>query len=213
LKNAIEMENVTKKIGQEVLLNRINFSVPIGQIVGVVGQNGSGKSMLFKAISGLVRINEGDVRVWGKDVGKHGNFAEDTGFLIERPGFLPHMSGQKNLEILADIQKKIDREQIRDTMRLVGLDPDLKRSFAKYSLGMKQKLGIAQALMEKPRLLVLDEPMNNLDEESIGILRQILVELNQKENVTILMTSHDAQDIRTLCSSVYEIKSGVMRSI
>jgi len=210
MQNAIELENVTKRIGQEVLLNKINLAIPVGQIVGIVGQNGSGKSMLFKAISGLIRITEGNVRVWEKDVGKHGNFPEDAGFLIERPGFLPHMSGLKNLEILAGIQKKIGREEIKETMRLVGLDPDLKRSFAKYSLGMKQKLGIAQALMEKPRLLVLDEPMNNLDEESIARLRKILVELNQKEKVTVLMTSHDAQDICTLCGSVYSIKNGVI---
>lgn len=210
MQNAIELENVTKRIGQEVLLNKINLVIPAGQIVGIVGQNGSGKSMLFKAIAGLIHITEGNVRVWEKDIGKHGNFPDDSGFLIERPGFLPHMSGMKNLEILAGIQKKIGREEIKETMRLVGLDPDLNRSFAKYSLGMKQKLGIAQALMEKPRLLVLDEPMNNLDEESIARLRKILMELNQKENVTVLMTSHDAQDIRTLCGSVYSIQNGVM---
>ena len=210
MENAIELVNVTKKIGQDVLLSKINLVIPTGRIIGIVGQNGSGKSMLFKAISGLIRTTEGEVRVWGKEIGKHGNFPEDTGFLIERPGFLPHLSGLKNLEILADIQKKIDRTQIKDIMSLVGLDPDLKRSFSKYSLGMKQKLGIAQALMEKPRLLVLDEPMNNLDEESIDRLREILIELNQKEKVTILLTSHDAQDIRMLCSTVYTIKNGIL---
>jgi ABC-2 type transport system ATP-binding protein len=206
--NAVELKNVSKRIGSEDILKGIDLNLPKGQIVGIVGNNGSGKSMLFKTISGLVRVSEGEVHVWGREIGKNGNFPLDTGFLIERPGFLPHLSGLKNLQILADIQKKVDSEQVRNTMRLVGLDPDMKRSFAKYSLGMKQKLGIAQALMEKPRLLVLDEPMNNLDEESIARTREILLDLNRRDGVTILMTSHDEQDIRTLCSAVYLIKDG-----
>lgn len=210
MNNAVELKNVTKKFGNNTILSQINLTIPEGQIVGIIGKNGSGKSMLFKVISGLVRVSEGEVRVWDKEIGRNGSFPEDTGFLIERPGFLPHLSGIKNLQILADIQKRVDREQVQSTIRLVGLDPDMKRSFAKYSLGMKQKLGIAQALMEKPRLLVLDEPMNNLDEESIVLTREILMDLNKKEGVTILMTSHDEQDIRTLCNAVYLIKDGMM---
>lgn len=210
MNNAVELKNVSKRFGNNAILSQINLTIPEGQIVGIIGKNGSGKSMLFKVISGLVRVSEGEVRVWDKEIGRNGSFPEDTGFLIERPGFLPHLSGIKNLQILADIQKRVDREQVQSTIRLVGLDPDMKRSFAKYSLGMKQKLGIAQALMEKPRLLVLDEPMNNLDEESIARTREILVDLNKKEGVTILMTSHDEQDIRTLCNAVYLIKDGMM---
>jgi ABC-2 type transport system ATP-binding protein len=210
MNNAVELKNVTKRFGNNTILSQINLTIPEGQIVGIIGKNGSGKSMLFKVISGLVRVSEGEVRVWDKEIGRNGSFPEDTGFLIERPGFLPHLSGIKNLQILADIQKKVDRVQVQSTIRLVGLDPDMKRSFAKYSLGMKQKLGIAQALMEKPRLLVLDEPMNNLDEESIARTREILMDLNKKEGVTILMTSHDEQDIRTLCNAVYLIKDGTM---
>ena len=210
MNNAVELKNVTKRFGNNTILSQINLTISEGQIVGIIGKNGSGKSMLFKVISGLVRVSEGEIRVWNKEIGRNGSFPEDTGFLIERPGFLPHLSGIKNLQILADIQKRVDREQVQSTIRLVGLDPDMKRSFAKYSLGMKQKLGIAQALMEKPRLLVLDEPMNNLDEESIARTREILMDLNKKEGVTILMTSHDEQDIRTLCNAVYLIKDGTM---
>lgn len=164
--------------------------------------------MLFKSICGLINITSGEIRVFNKLIA-NGNFPDDTGIIIENPGFLPQYSGYKNLEILASIRNKINSSDIKNIIKIVGLNPDDKLPVKKYSLGMKQRLGIAQALMESPKLLILDEPMNALDEDGVNDIRKILLNL-KKQGVTILIASHNKEDIETLCDSIYTIDNGIL---
>src|SRR3712207_2181815 len=184
----------------------VNFEK--GKIYGIVGTNGSGKSMMFKAICGLINSTKGEIKVFDEII-KDGSFPKSTGIIIENPGFLPQYSGFKNLKILASINNIVSNEDIKNVISLVGLEPNDKRAVKKYSLGMKQRLGIAQALMEKPKLLILDEPMNGLDEDGVKLIRDILLGL-KKESVTILLASHNKEDISELCDEVYKMKKGVL---
>ena len=210
VEQAISIRNVSKIVSGIKLLDRVDLYVPAGQIVGIVGQRSSGKNTLFQAIAGFANVNIGEIRVWGKVVGKANVYPDDTGFLMDFQGFLPQISGFRNLMILADIEGKATRQQIIDAMRMVGLDPDLKRPYSKYTLPMKQKLSLAQALMEEPKLLLLDEPMKNLDEQSAEKIRSLLLYLNQTKKVTILLTSRSNDDIRDMCSSLYNMQDGVL---
>lgn len=209
--NAIEISNLYKTIQNTQILNNININFKKGNIYGIIGKNGSGKSMLFKAICGLINSTEGEIKVFNEII-KDGNFPKETGAIIEIPGFLQQYSGFGNLKILASINNKISDEDIRDTISLVGLNPDDKRPVKKYSLGMKQRLGIAQAIMEKPKLLILDEPMNALDSSGIDLVRKILLKL-KKESVTILLTSHNNEDIDKLCDYTYQMDFGILKDI
>ena len=204
----VEITNLTKDIKGIKILNNINLNLEIGKAYGIIGRNGSGKSMLFKAICGLINATSGDIKVFNKPI-KDGSFPDDTGIIIEHPGFLPQYSAFKNLKILASINNKISDEKINETISLVGLDPNNKKSVKKYSLGMKQRLGIAQALMESPKLLILDEPMNGLDLEGVKQIRKILLELKSK-SVTILLASHNSDDISEICDYVYTMENGVL---
>lgn len=204
----VEITNLTKDIKGIKILNNINLNLEIGKAYGIIGRNGSGKSMLFKAICGLINATSGDIKVFNKPI-KDGSFPDDTGIIIEHPGFLPQYSAFKNLKILASINNKISDEKINETISLVGLDPNNKKSVKKYSLGMKQRLGIAQALMEDPKLLILDEPMNGLDLEGVKQIRKILLELKSK-SVTILLASHNSDDISEICDYVYTMENGVL---
>ncbi|ATD54304.1 ABC transporter ATP-binding protein [Clostridium chauvoei] len=205
----VEIKNASKIINNIKILDNINVSFKSGHIYGIIGKNGSGKTMLFKAICGLINITSGEIKVFDKLIA-NGKFPDDTGIIIENPGFLPQYSGYKNLEILASIRNKITPSDIKDIIRKVGLNPDDNRPVKKYSLGMKQRLGIAQALMENPKLLILDEPMNALDEEAVNDIRKILLDL-QKQSVTIILASHNKEDIYTLCDSIYTITNGVLK--
>lgn len=205
----IQVENVNKQIKGNQILNNINLIIQEGESCGIVGQNASGKSMLFKAICGLLRVDSGSIVVCGQNIARGGCFPPNTGVLIEHPGFLPQFSGYKNLKLLAEIQDIIDDKRIFETMECVGLDSKDKRPYRKYSLGMKQKLGIAQALMEHPRLLILDEPMNNLDIESVQRMRTILSDL-VSSGITLLITSHNKEDIEVLCTNLYFMDRGVL---
>jgi ABC-2 type transport system ATP-binding protein len=204
----VEISNVTKDIKGTKVLNNVSLSLESGKAYGIVGRNGSGKSMLFKAICGLINATEGEIKVFDKPI-KNGNFPDSTGIIIENPGFLPQYSAFKNLKILASINNTISDEKINETITLVGLDPNNKKPVRKYSLGMKQRLGIAQALMEEPKLLVLDEPMNGLDAEGVKQIRELLLELKSK-SVTILLASHNSEDINEICDYVYNMENGVL---
>ncbi|GKX68175.1 ATP-binding cassette domain-containing protein [Inconstantimicrobium mannanitabidum] len=208
---AVKVTNVTKDIKKTKVLNNINLTVKKGQAYGIIGRNGSGKSMLFKAICGLINITDGEIVVFDKSI-KNGNFPDKLGMIIEHPGFLPQYSALKNLQILASINNAIDDSKIKETIALVGLDPNNTLPIKKYSLGMKQRLGIAQALMEDPKLLVLDEPMNGLDSKGVEEIRKILLNL-KSQSVTILLASHMQDDIDEICDHVYNMENGFLTEI
>lgn len=210
MEEVIRVENVTKKFGEVTALNRINISFERGKIYGIIGRNGSGKTVLFKTIIGYLKPTGGRVVVGGKEIGKDIDFAENMGIIIENPGFLSGYTGYKNLEYLAGIRKIIGKEQIKESMRRVGLEPDSKKKVGKYSLGMRQRLGIAQAIMENPDILILDEPMNGLDNQGVEDVRGILLKLKE-EGKTIILASHNKEDIALLCDKVYEMEHGEIR--
>lgn len=205
--DAVVLNNVTKILKKRHVLDEVSLCIPEGTITGIVGRNGSGKSMLFKAISGLMPVTTGHISVMGSVVGKNGAFPADIGILIERPGYIPQYSAYKNLLLLAEIKNRIKDSEIRALMEELGLDPNDNRPVRKYSLGMKQKVGIIQAIMEHPYLILLDEPTNNLDQESILILRKILLRLRDQGS-TIMLCSHNAEDISAICNSVYTMSNG-----
>ena len=173
----IEVQKVSLQIKKAKILENVDFTCQKGQICGVVGRNGSGKTMLMKCICGFVKPTSGEIQVDGQVIGKDIDFIPNAGIIIETPGFIPNYSGYKNLQLLASIQNRIDKTRIREVMQMVGLDPDMKRSVKKYSLGMRQRLGLAQAIMEDPSVLVLDEPFNGLDKEGVVEMRDRVYEM------------------------------------
>lgn len=205
-KVVIRINNLTKKIDSNIILQNINLSLEEGLIYGIVGRNGSGKTMLFKSICGLIIPSEGEIYVFNKKIHK-GELPENIGAIIENPGFLPQYSAFMNLKILASINNIITDQQIKEAISLVGLNPEEKKSVKKFSLGMKQRLGIAQAIMEKPKLLILDEPMNGLDIDGVELIRKLFLKL-KSQGVTILMASHNKEDIQMLCDHVYYMDNG-----
>ena len=209
---AIRVEGVYKRFGTDTVLNNVSRSFERGRIHGIVGNNGSGKTVLMKCICGFLIPTEGEVIVNGKRVGKDVDFPPGLGIIIETPGFLPNMTGVKNLEILASLNKKIGLEEIAAAIRRVGLDPLMKKPVGKYSLGMRQRLGIAQAIMEDPALLILDEPLNGLDKHGVREMRQLIKGLKE-QGKTILLASHNQGDIDELCDTVCEMDAGVMTMI
>lgn len=209
---AIRVQNVSKDFGQERVLKCVTRDFKSGKIHGIVGNNGSGKTVLMKCICGFLLPTEGKVIVNGKHIGKEVDFPSDLGIIIETPGFLPQMSGAKNLEILASLNRKIGLKEIAASIRRVGLDPLMNKPVGKYSLGMRQRLGIAQAIMENPALLVLDEPLNGLDKHGVIEMRALIKEL-RTEGKTILLASHNQGDIDELCDTVCEMDAGVLTVI
>lgn len=208
----IKIEHVSLNIKKEEILKDITIGFEAGKIHGLIGRNGSGKTMLMKCICGFVKVTQGVIEVSGKRVGKDVDFPKNIGFIIETPGFIPYYSGYKNLRLLAGLQNKIQDEQIKDAMTAVGLDYKLKRTVRKYSLGMRQRLGIAQAIMENPEILILDEPFNGLDKEGVEEMRQYFLKLKES-GTTILVCSHSAEDISILCDTVAEMDKGVLKKI
>jgi len=209
---AISVQNLSKSFGQERVLNSVSRDFEKGKIHGIVGNNGSGKTVLMKCICGFLIPTEGTVIVNGKRVGRDVDFPPDLGVIIETPGFLPGVTGVKNLEILASLNKKIGLSEIADAIRRVGLDPFMKKPVGKYSLGMRQRLGIAQAIMENPSLLILDEPLNGLDKHGVAEMRKLIKGM-KNEGKTILLASHNQGDIDELCDTVCEMDAGVMTII
>lgn len=200
----IEVIDVYKSFGKEQVLKGVSFTIPEGTIYGVVGNNGSGKTVLMKCICGFMKCDRGRIFVDGRQVGKEVDFPDRLGVIIETPGFIPNLSGYKNLKILASLKGRIGKKEIRETMNRVGLDPDMKKPVAKYSLGMRQRLGIAQAIMEDPGVLILDEPFNGLDRYGVVEIRSLLKEL-KADGKSILLASHNAQDIKELCDDVLDL--------
>ena len=209
---AIRVEGVYKRFGTDTVLKDISRSFERGRIHGIVGNNGSGKTVLMKCICGFLIPDGGSITVNGERVGVDVDFPRDMGLIIETPGFLPNVTGMKNLEILASLNKKIGLREIAASMRAAGLDPSMNKPVGKYSLGMRQRLGIAQAIMEDPTLLILDEPLNGLDKHGVREMRQLIKGLKE-QGKTILLASHNQGDIDELCDTVCEMDAGVMTMI
>lgn len=212
MNNIIEINGVSLTLRKTQILKDINKTFEKGKIHGLIGRNGSGKTMLMKCICGFIKPTEGEITVFGKKIGKDSDFPDSTGIIIETPGFIPYYSGYKNLKLLADLNRKITGEQVKNAMKQVGLDPELKRYVKKYSLGMRQRLGLAQAIMENPVLLILDEPMNGLDKDGVSDMRKYLLELKE-QGKTILIASHSAEDIEILCDTVCEMDKGILTKL
>ncbi len=205
--SVIEIEHLTKKLKGKLILSDINLSLDAGSAYGFYGANGSGKSMLFRAIAGLICPTQGSIVVFGKKIGEDGAFPDSIGLMIESAGFWPYYTGFENLKVLASIKNLISDEEIRQSIARVGLDPDDKRVYGKYSLGMKQRLGIAQSVMEKPKLILLDEPTNALDEDGIKMARTIVQEEVQR-GACVLIASHNREDLKLLCSRFFKMSDG-----
>lgn len=203
----IEVDAVSKQIGDRPILDQVSLTVPQGQICGIQGHNGAGKSILFRIIAGLIHPSSGQVRVFGEGLGTQVEFPRDTGAMIDGPGFLPQYSGLKNLQLLAMIRNQISKDEIVETMRFVGLNPNDSKPVRTYSTGMRQRLGLAQAIMEKPKLLLLDEPTSAIDREGAQAIHHLLKELNA-QGVTILLTSHSADELAALCDEVFVMEGG-----
>lgn len=208
----ISIENLNKQFKNQLVLNNINVKFSNGHIYGIIGRNGSGKTVLLKCICGFLKPTTGVISVNHKIVGKDIDFPENLGFIIETPGFLLNYSGYKNLKYLASIREKIDSNEIKESMSLVGLDSADKKHVDKYSMGMRQRLGIAQAIMEKPDILVLDEPMNALDKNGVEEMRRLFLKM-KSEGKLILLTSHNREDIEILCDEVYEMEEGILNKL
>ena len=207
--NVIEIVNYTKIFKGTTVLKNINLNIIRGKCYGIVGRNGSGKTLIFKSICGFIRPTSGYVMVNGLKIGFDVDFPDDVGALIEQPGFLPNYNAFDNLKFLANIRNKICNKEIEKVLKFVELYPIDNKLVKEYSLGMKQRLGIAQAIMEDPEILILDEPFNGLDKEGVKNLKEKLIELKEKGK-TILMTSHIYQDIEELSDYIYEVDNGVL---
>ena len=203
-------EHISKTIRGREILSDVSLELHSGKVYGFVGRNGSGKTMLFRALSGLMGLTSGTVR-WGEQVLKR-DFAvlPNLGIVLENVGLYPNLTGLENLRYLANIQKKCTLEDLRAVLERVGLDPDDKRTYGKYSLGMKQRLAIAQAIMEKPDVLMLDEPTNALDSEAVAQVRGIITQ-EKERGALVLLASHNYEDIRLLSDEVYRLESGRLR--
>lgn len=202
--NIIEVRNVTKEFKETKALDNISLDFERGKIHGIIGRNGSGKTVLLKCICGFMTPSSGEVLVNGA---RARQAQENIGLIIETPGFIGSKSGIKNLQYLLSLRENCAPAAAENAMRAVGLDPDNKKPVRKYSLGMRQRLGIAQAIMEDPELLLLDEPMNGLDNQGVEDMRRLFGELRE-QGKTILLASHSNEDIRTLCDTVYELDHG-----
>lgn len=203
----ISVVNATKIIRQAVILKNVNLELEGGKVYGLQGPNGGGKTMLMRLISGLIRPTEGQVYIDGKQLGKDMDFPVSMGLLIENPAFLPSYTGFENLRLLAQLQNRVDESQIRLTIADVGLDPNDKRKYRKYSLGMKQRLGIASAIMEQPELILLDEPTNALDK--IGVEQiMALIRREKERGALIIMACHDGGILENISDEIYTVDGG-----
>ena len=205
--NIIEIKHLTKKIENQLILSDINLCFEEEHIYGIVGRNGSGKTVLLKCICGLMEATQGEVIFNGKRLKKDMEYIDQLGFLIERPGFLEKLSAYENLRYIASIKRIAGKKEIEESLRKVNLDTCDKKKVGKYSLGMKQRLGIAQAFMENPEILILDEPTNGLDESGVKLIRELLLDLKKRRKI-IVIASHYQEDIDLLCDKVYVIQNG-----
>lgn len=208
----IEFSDVGVELNGASILKHVSASFDRGMIHGIIGRNGSGKSVMFKTMCGFIRASSGSVTVNGKRVGVDVDHPDSLGFIINDSGFLPRYSGYKNLRFIARVRNVIGADEISSAMKLVGLDPKSRKPVAHYSTGMKQRLPIAQAIMENPSLLVLDEPMNGLDDSGVREMRMLFERL-KREDKTIMMASHNREDIEELCDTVYKMDAGILTRV
>ncbi|MBU5317014.1 ATP-binding cassette domain-containing protein [Clostridium bornimense] len=203
----IDIKNINKTIGNNVVLDNISISLEKGKIYGFRGKNGSGKTMLFRAICGLINVDSGEIIIDNKVLGKDISFPNSLGVLIEYPGFLDNLTGFRNLKYLAEIKGIISDKDIEEAIKKVGLDPKDTRKFKKYSLGMKQRLGIAQAIMEDPELIILDEPTNALDIDGVRLINDIILDMKSKGK-TILIANHDKEELESVADKILFVDRG-----
>ena len=211
-KSKIEVNHVIKKFKKKTVLQDVSLNCTGGKIYGIVGHNGSGKTVLFKCICGFYHCEQGEILVNGKRMGKEMNMLEYAGIIIEEPGFLSKWDGYHNLEFLYTIRNKSNKKYLWSILERIGLDPHSKMPVAKYSLGMRQRLAIGQAIMEDPDILILDEPMNGLDRNGVEEMRKIFEEMRDAGKL-IILASHNKEDIEILCDEVYEMENGILTTI
>ncbi len=207
MSNVINVQAATKQYGEATVLDDVSFTIESGKIYGIIGRNGSGKTILLKCMCGFIPLTSGVITINGKQIGKDIDVPDNIGIIIETPGFLPGYSGLNNLKFLAKIKNNITLKEIIRCIEAVGLDPMSKKTVSKYSMGMRQRLGIAQAIMEDPDLLILDEPMNGLDNDGVQDMRRLFLSLKE-QGKTLLIASHSREDIEILCDHVYEMDKG-----
>ncbi len=205
----IVVKNLTKSYGNNCVLNNVSVTFSPGLIYGLIGPNGCGKTTLMRCICGFARPTAGTVTIMNQVISKDCDFAPSTGIILETPGFLDNLSGYKNLLLLSGISNKTNKNRIEEALRLVGLNPFDKKPVGKYSLGMRQRLGIAQAIMENPEVLILDEPFNGLDTQGQAEIHKLL-QLQKQEGKIIILASHSASDIARACDVVFEIRQGAL---
>lgn len=207
MNNRIKINKLNKTIKKMPILIDMDVELTGGKIYGLKGKNGSGKTMLMRAICGLIVPTSGSIEINGEQLGKDISFPRSVGILIENPSFISNYTGLKNLKVLASIQNKISEEDIKQALADIGLDPDDKRTYRKYSLGMKQRLGIAAAVMEKPDIVILDEPINALDESGAKLVREILWKIRDNGSI-IILACHDGEELEFLSDEIYTISEG-----
>ena len=206
----IKVKDVCKYFGKTQVLDHVNMECRQGEITGIIGRNGAGKTVLFKIICGLLSLDSGEILINGIKRERQADVLPSVGIIIEEPAFLKNYSGIKNLEYLYTINNKNNRRYLESNMEKVGLDPKSKKHVGKYSMGMRQRLAIAQSIMEKPEFLVLDEPFNGLDSHGVNEMRELFLELKKRGKV-ILIASHNSEDINILCDNVYSMESGILK--
>ncbi|MBR0427386.1 MAG: ABC transporter ATP-binding protein [Clostridia bacterium] len=209
MEKVLECKNLNKKIGKKDILKNVSLEVQEGDILGFIGPNGAGKTTTIKLILGLQKITSGEVKINGYDIKKDFEKAiEKVGTIVENPDLYMYMSGLENLKIIARLYRNVDQKRVEEVIKLVGLENRIKDKVSKYSLGMRQRLGIAQAILHKPNLLILDEPTNGLDPEGIKQLRDLLTKLAREEKMAILISSHNLAELESFCNKVSIIQNG-----
>jgi len=208
----IEVKNGVKQFGEQCVLKNVSIQCESGHIYGIIGHNGSGKTVLFKCICGFMNLDDGEIIIDGIQRSKKGAILTGAGIIIEEPAFLKNASGLKNLDILYRIKHRKNKAYLKKILEKVGLDADSKKPVGNYSMGMKQRLAIAQAIMENQDILILDEPMNGLDHKGVDEMRKLFLELKKEEKL-ILLESHNREDIDILCDEVYEMEMGQLKRI
>ena len=205
----VETKNLTKKIGNEIILKDVNTKFENKKIYGIVGRNGSGKTMFLKSLCGFLTPTSGTVLINQKDIYKEEMFSNNVGISFSNSNYIKDLTGFENLELIANIKKQISKEDIIDALKKVNLLKEKDKKYGKYSLGMKQKLDIAQAIMEKPEILLLDEPFNGLDDESVKLIKKLIINLKNSGN-TIIIATHIKDDIENFCDEVIRFDMGTI---